>query len=91
MLGVYPVTETTPAPADDQHVFYLTKEDAPGRRVLFVGNSITLHSARPEIGWHGDWGMAASDAAHDYLHLVMAERGGMFRHLEPLHRFATGS
>ncbi len=40
-------------------------------RVLFLGNSITLHGPKPEIGWKGDWGMAASREACDYVHVFM--------------------
>ena len=61
--------------ADDENVFFLKGKNAPGRRILFVGNSITLHSPCPEIGWHGEWGMAASDPAHDYVHLVLSALG----------------
>ena len=39
-------------------------------KVLFVGNSITLHGPREEIGWTNSWGMAASAAEKDYVHLV---------------------
>ena len=39
-------------------------------RVLCLGNSITLHAPAPEIGWTGNWGMAASAADRDYVHLV---------------------
>lgn len=43
------------------------------KRVLFFGNSITRHEPNAEIGWHGDWGMAASSREKDYVHLVVAE------------------
>ncbi len=39
---------------------------------LAIGNSITRHPPAGEL-WYGDWGMAASDADHDYVHLVGAE------------------
>ncbi len=41
-----------------------------GPRVLFVGNSITLHGPRPQIGWTNNWGMAASARDKDYVHLL---------------------
>lgn len=41
-------------------------------RVLFVGNSITRHGPAPKIGWTGNWGMAASEEAKDYVHRVVA-------------------
>ncbi len=51
--------------------------DAPdgtkGLRVLFIGNSITRHGVKEDIGWHTDWGMAASAKEKDYVHLVMAK------------------
>ena len=40
-------------------------------RVLFVGNSITRHGPKPDIGWPWDWGMAASSIENDYVHLFM--------------------
>ena len=49
------------------------------RRILFLGNSITLHAPKPEIGWTGNWGMAASSEDKDYVHLVadaLAEHTG---------------
>ena len=41
-----------------------------GVRVLFLGNSITLHGSLPKIGWTNVWGMAASAKEKDYVHLV---------------------
>lgn len=40
------------------------------QKVLFVGNSLTLHGPKPDIDWHGNWGMAASSQEKDYVHLV---------------------
>ena len=41
-----------------------------GEKVMFVGNSITLHSPRPEIGWNFEHGMAASCTENDYVHIL---------------------
>ncbi len=42
------------------------------RKVLFLGNSITKHGPKADIDWSGNWGMAASTEAKDYVHLVVA-------------------
>lgn len=39
-------------------------------KVLFLGNSITKHGPKADIDWSGNWGMAASAEAKDYVHLV---------------------
>lgn len=48
-------------------------------KVLFLGNSITKHGPKADIDWSGNWGMAASAEAKDYVHLVtkgLAEKSG---------------
>ena len=54
---------------------YITfeNENNNGIRVLFVGNSITRHSPKEDIGWFNDWGMAASSKENDYVHVVKAK------------------
>ena len=55
-----------------QQVFGTLKAD----RILFLGNSLTLHGPKPEIEWTGNWGMAASAQDKDFVHLLTAAIDG---------------
>ena len=44
--------------------------EGKGIKVMFVGNSITLHGVLPSIGWNNEWGMAASAKENDYVHII---------------------
>ncbi|MFA6546632.1 MAG: SGNH/GDSL hydrolase family protein, partial [Limisphaerales bacterium] len=44
-------------------------------KLLILGNSITRHGPKPDIGWSGNWGMAASTEDKDFAHLVVRGLG----------------
>lgn len=60
-----------------ESVFYENAE-GKGPRVMFLGNSITLHGIKPEIGWNHLWGMAASAREKDYVHLLESRIGEQY-------------
>ena len=43
------------------------------KTVLILGNSIVHHAPKPEIGWYGNWGMAASAEDSDFVHLLIRD------------------
>ncbi|HBL75091.1 MAG TPA: hypothetical protein DD458_07655 [Prolixibacteraceae bacterium] len=43
------------------------------RTVLILGNSIVRHGPKSDIGWYGDWGMAASVKDSDFVHLLIRD------------------
>ena len=40
------------------------------KNILILGNSITKHAPRPQVGWYGNWGMAASVQSKDFSHII---------------------
>lgn len=56
--------------AGNMNAYANTLSDSIPSRVLILGNSITWHGAKPAIGWSGNWGMAASAAEKDFVHLL---------------------
>lgn len=49
-------------------------------RILFLGNSITLHGPSKAVSWSGNWGMAASEREKDYVHVLTAAIAKMLGH-----------
>ena len=59
---------------EQQNMNWVTFEGDPqgSPRIMIVGNSVTRHQPLAEIGWHNDWGMAASAKERDYAHLIFS-------------------
>lgn len=65
------IKNTVEAENQTREKFKVYEVADPQKRVLFLGNSITLHETAPNIGWNYNWGMAASSEENDYVHIVL--------------------
>jgi hypothetical protein len=54
----------------DTHLVRFHNIGGNGVRIMFVGNSMTLHGSAPAIGWYPECGMAASAPENDYVHIL---------------------
>lgn len=52
--------------------FRLVSKD-PVFKLAILGNSITYHEPNPSLGWYGQYGMAASSAENDYVHVLLSK------------------
>lgn len=66
------IIHTVPASRQVSRYVRLLNDSAGSPRLLFLGNSVTWHAPKDDIGWAGDWGMAASSAENDYAHRVLS-------------------
>lgn len=51
----------------------------PPKRLLVLGNSLVLSPPDPLYDWWGYWGMAATDADHDFAHVLQGQLSGFYR------------
>jgi hypothetical protein len=59
----------------DSYYYYIINKTKIGQvtRILILGNSIVKHSPSSAIGWNGNWGMAASSADSDFIHILVRD------------------
>lgn len=50
--------------------YFIEEPKNAKKRIIFIGNSLTIHEPVEALGWNKKCGMAATNANHDYVHLV---------------------
>jgi hypothetical protein len=50
-----------------------TNNTAGIKTVVVLGNSIVQHAPNKNLGWNGNWGMAASTEDKDFVHLLIKD------------------
>lgn len=75
MLSIDKNTVESKNQVTDAGAFFTLGNPSAPVRVLVVGNSITRHAPKADIGWNHDFGMAASRAENDYVHLIKDRLG----------------
>lgn len=60
-------------------------------KIAFIGNSITRHGPKADIGWTNDWGMAASAERLDYVHRTVASVEEKLKRNVSFERFGSGA
>lgn len=68
--GVYQLKE-------NEYLSYMLNTEAK-KKVLILGNSILRHGPKAELGWYGDWGMAASCVDKDFVHVLYRKMAEYF-------------
>ena len=71
ILSDFPLTCAAENQLKETEYVTFEKLENQGLRVLFLGNSITRHGIKEEIGWLSNYGMAASAKEKDYVHILM--------------------
>lgn len=61
------------------------RSDIKAQRILFIGNSITRHGPAANIGWTGDFGMAATAQDKDFVHVLAGSIAELNGHKSELH------
>lgn len=50
---------------------YIHNPNGTGKRIMFVGGSVTVHPPDAQLGFAGNYGMGASHENNDYVHVIM--------------------